>query len=145
MPTVTQVQQWLQSRTTGRLRKLGKYLLFQVTKGQRWRQQSRLPLHPKDRQGPGLTRHRQDTAEASCVSTPGRQETQQLYFDFLLSSTVSLLCPRRRGRQPWRSAGKRTLGYRENALQGCQDPRLADSLFWSFLCCLCSGGLWLDL
>lgn len=65
MPTVPQVQGWLQSRTKGRLRRLGKYLLFQVSEGQRWRQKSppaKLP-GPRVHMSPG-----RNTAEAVCVS-----------------------------------------------------------------------------
>lgn len=61
MPTVTKVQQWLQSRANGRLRKLGKYLHFQVTKGQRWRQKPGFPHHQKNHhRDPGLTCHQQE-------------------------------------------------------------------------------------
>lgn len=61
---------------------------------------------------------------------------------------ISYCClPHHRPTQPGVQAAteesrkKRVLGHRANALSGCQDPRLAESLFWASLLCPGSGSL----
>lgn len=78
----TKGQGWLQSRTNRRLRRLGKYLLSPVSKGQRWRQRSGFPHCQNRCQDPLLTRHQQNTAEALCEFM---YETERLSNYFLIS------------------------------------------------------------
>lgn len=70
MPMTTKAQgwKWLQPRTNGWLRRSGEYLLFQASRGQRWRQGSGFPQHQDKGRAPALTRHGAGTQLRLCVT-----------------------------------------------------------------------------
>ena len=133
MPMTTKARgwKWLQPRTNGWLRRSGDYLLFQASRGQRWRQGSGFPQHQDKGQAPALTRHGAGTQLRLCVTVMCDTETQPPFLDALLFSPLPLPYPSQRDRQPRRRRGKRGRWATPESKgpRWCQDPRLADSLF----------------
>lgn len=113
-----------------------------MSKGQRWRQRSGFPHCQNRCQDPLLTRHQAGIQLRLCVSLRMRQRDLATTFSFLTVLYLTTALPKPQvqaamegNREKW------TPGCRANALCGCQDPRLANSLCWSSLRCLCSGSL----
>lgn len=139
----TTVKGWLQSRTKEWLRRLRKYQLFQMSKGQRWRQRSGFPHCQNRCQDPVLTRHQAGIQPRLCVSVCMRQRNLATTFRFLIVFYLTTALPKVKVPAALENRKKTPTdsGLRANALCGCQDLRLAKSLFWSSLCCPFSGSL----
>lgn len=102
----------------------------------------RFPTLPEQVPGPSAyTSPGRNTAKA-CVSVCMRQRNLATTFWFLIVFYLTTALPKVKVQAALENRKKtQTPGYRANALCGCQDLRLAKSLFWSSLCCPCSGSL----